>query len=132
MQDPRLGGSSELVDLPKIDLDEMSNPKRVEEVQVDSAGNVSTKSTESFDVVLKREENMNLQLAENIETVTKVLKQCKAKLAAARISKGLPAEKYPAITRLNATGGITTIRAAEQTLDDAFRIKQQIEKEEQE
>ena len=32
MQDPRLGGSSELVDLPKIDLDEMSNPKRVEEV----------------------------------------------------------------------------------------------------
>jgi len=128
LMDPRLGGASEVEDLPSFDLSIFMTRQR-EEIVTDEEGNLKLKVTQRYEQALNDERNKNKILKKREDIMKKVLKRCKAKLSAARLKKGFPAKKYPAKLKRNPFGGITILRKAEQTLDDAFEIRELIEKE---
>ena len=51
------------------------------------------------------------------------------RVRSARIKKGLPGEKYPAKGYFDEDGRWIVTQKSEETLDDAFRIRQNLEEE---
>lgn len=127
--DPRLGGTSEVFDMPP--LDPVIENKRSEEIGYDETGDYKVVQKEYYLDRLKSERSKEKQLQKMFQTLKKTNKRCKAQLVEARIKHGLPSEKYPAVTTKDSSGHLVIIRKAEKNLDDAFEIKRLITAEEE-
>lgn len=128
LMDPRLDGASEVVDFPKFNLF-IANQEKQEDLYISDSGEIKVKTTETFRKILETEREKGRIFNERREVLQKVVKRCQAKLSAARVSKGLPAEKYSAVLKKTPSGDLVVIRKAEKNLDDAFEIKGIIESE---
>lgn len=119
--DPRLGGNSEVFEMPQLDPI-VENPMR-EEIGYDSYGEYKVVHKEYYQGRLKTERAKELSLKKMEKVLAKSYKSCKALLIEARLRYGLPGEKYPAVTGKNRFGRLIILRKAEKNLDDAFEIK---------
>jgi len=122
LMDPRLGGASEVSDIPQINMPENEEEGRKELIK-NAEGELKIRVTEKYSQILAREKSQNKFLNKRKEIIKKVLNRCKARFSEARVRIGLPAEKYPAKLERTATGSITIIRRAEKNLDDAFEFQ---------
>ena len=119
--DPRLGGNSEVFELPE--LDQISTETGTEEVGYNSDGNYKVVHKKIYLRHLNDERAKNTSLKKMKKVLEKTNKHCQALLVKARLDSGLPARKYKAVVRKSPTGELVIIRTAERSLDDAFRIK---------
>lgn len=122
LADPRLGGSGEVAEIPEVD--NIKNPNEVkEELGITADGNLKMVKKEFLVDKIKSEKKYETSLTNLVKTVKKHNTQCGQKMARARVTAGLPAQRYKAEGTYDSKGNWTQTRKAEITLDDAFEIR---------
>lgn len=119
--DPRLGGSGEMVEIPELDTLNSVEQWR-EEIAINQDGQLRVVKREDYKQRLENERKYNDQLRSQLKIVRKHLRKCERQMGHARVRAGLPAQRYKAKGRYQ-NGIYKMEREAEQTLDDAFRIR---------
>jgi hypothetical protein len=123
LADVRLGGNGDMAPMPEVD-NIRDNPVYKETVGIDESGELVFVRQEKFEDKLKAEK----QAESSYRRLTKVIatnkEQCELRMRKARVEKGLPAERTPAITRYE-NGQLIIVQPAERNLDDAFQFANQ-------
>jgi hypothetical protein len=123
LADVRLGGTGEMAPLPEIDGIK-NDPTFKETVGVDESGELVFIRQEKFEDKLKAEKNAEKTIRRLTKVVVNNREQCELRMRKARVEKGLPAERTPAVTRYEG-GQVIIIQPAERNLDDAFQFANQ-------
>ena len=126
LADPRLGGNGAVVDIAEID-----NLRSVNEVKEEFGienGDLKFVRKERYGERLKSERKLESSLRKMLRLFTKQRKQCDQQVSVARVKAGLPAKKYKGEGYFNQNGTYVETRRHEQNLDDAFRIKAELDR----
>lgn len=127
LTDKRLGGTGEMSPLPEIDnlrLDE----KVTEKMGADSeSGELKIVRTTFLRDKITNEKRYNKSLITTLDTLKKANKECGKKLAEARRKAGLQGTRYMPDGYFTSNGTWVQQKQGEVTLDDAFRIKAEME-----
>lgn len=118
--DIRLGGTGELAPLPEVD-GLKNDPTVKENVGIDESGELVFVRQENFEDRFKAERQFEKSLRRISKVVVSNREQCEMRMRRARVEHGLPAERMPAVTRMEG-GQIIIVRPAERNLDDAFQF----------
>lgn len=121
--DPRLGGSGEMVEIPELDTLNTVEQWR-EEIAINQDGQLRVVKREDYKDRLQNEREYNQQLRDQLKLVRKHLKKCERQMGHARVKVGLPSKRYKAKGYYQ-DGIYKVTREAENSLDDAFRIRSQ-------
>jgi hypothetical protein len=118
--DVRLGGTGEIAALPEIDGIK-NDPTFKESVGIDENGDLVFVRQENFEDRFKAEKQMEKSIRRLTKVVITNREQCEMRMRRLRVEHGLPAERSPAITRMDG-GQLIIVRPAERNLDDAFQF----------
>ena len=121
LADPRLGGNKKLEPIPELDMSQDLG-KIQEKIGITQNGRIKVVKKQFLNERIEKER----QYRESLEKLVKVIGdnrvECERELGYARVAHGLPSERYPALGYYGPQGNFIVTRAAERTLDDAFKI----------
>ena len=123
LADVRLGGSGEMAPMPEIDGINADNVYK-ETVGIDESGELIFVRQEKFEDKYKAEKTQEKTLRRLQKVVANNKNDCELRMRKARVEKGLPAERTPAVIRYEG-GQPVIVQPAEQNLDDAFKFANQ-------
>lgn len=122
MSDPRLGGSSQVMEAPELDVVTSVNQQK-EELGINKDGDLKIVQKEFYLERLQAERKYGETLTAALKTISKRREQCDRDYGYARVKNGLPAERYRAEGYYDQTGRWVQTRPAEHNLDEAFQIR---------
>jgi hypothetical protein len=129
VSDPRLGGNSEVKEIPEID-DMKTIATIKEEFGLSTDGQLSFVKREDFLKRIEIERSYQVSLTKMLKTLRKYREECDSKMGKLRVSVGLPAKRYQGKYTLNDSGSIHAVtQENESSLDDAFRIRDALSSE---
>lgn len=123
LADARLGGTGEMAPMPEIDGIK-TDPTFKESVGIDEAGDLVFVRQEKLEDRLKSEKEAEKSYRRLTKVIVTNREQCELRMRKARVERGLPAERTPAITRYEG-GQVIIVQPAERNLDDAFQFANQ-------
>lgn len=128
LADPRLGGNGEVAEAP--DLKKIKNAVAVkEEIGLENKRLIVVR-TSSFLEQLEVERQYEKAMGSMLQEVKKTRSSCERKMGVARIKAGLPSKRYQGKPLITPAGTVDRMLAPhENSLDDAFKIKEKEEKQ---
>lgn len=126
LADPRLGGNGEIQPIASIDNLRTINETK-EEFGIEN-GDLKFVRRERFMERLGSERKFEKSLKKMLSTFKQQRKECNQRLGVQRVKAGLPAQPYKGKGYFNKDGTYVETQKHEQSLDDAFRIKADLEK----
>lgn len=123
---PALGGSGkykEIPDVDDLDTDILDN----DELRITEDGDLKMVGRRSFTEKYNLEVKRKNTLKSMYKTVVNYRKDCELDMSAARQKIGLPGQRYEAKGHFNSKGEWIKDHGAEKNIDDALRIKKQLD-----
>lgn len=129
LSDPRLGGTGEMSAIPEVD--NLKMPEATDErLGRDEKGKLVVVRKSFFDEKLQSERDYGKALQDVLRVVKRNREECEQKMGVARTKHGLPAQRYVAKGQY-INGQWMETRRAENSLDDAFEIRSEEQKNSQ-
>jgi hypothetical protein len=121
LADPRLGGNKNLEPIPELEISEDLG-KIQEKIGLTKSGRIKVVKNQFINERIEKERQYSESLDKLIKVISQTRVDCERDLGYVRVAHGLPSERYPALGYYGPQGNFIMTRAAERSLDDAFRI----------
>lgn len=127
LADPRLSGNKKLEPIPELEISEDLS-KVQQELGITDAGRIKVIKKEFLKDRMEKETRYKESLGRLLKVISASRETCDRELGYVRVQHGFPSERYKAEGHYTSEGNFVVTRAAEQNLDDAFRIQAQARK----
>ena len=121
LADPRLSGNKKLDPIPELEISEDLG-KIQEKIGITQNGRIKVVKKQFINERIEKERDYRESLERLVKELTHHREECERDLGYVRVAHGLPSERYSSIGYYGPQGNFVVTRAAERSLDDAFRI----------